>query len=113
MSRIKTEQLKEGMVVVTDVKNMDDMLLIPAGAKLTSRQIGILQSWGVLEIEVKLAEGMGDTDIVSKLAPEALAKLTAETRAIFWRPDDKDPVFAETFKLLVRRRLSRGNSNVP
>ena len=52
MSRIKTEQLKEGMVVVTDVKNMDDMLLIPAGAKLTSRQIGILQSWGVLEIDV-------------------------------------------------------------
>ena len=108
MPRVKTDQLKEGMVVVTDVKNMDDMLLIPAGAKLTVRQIGILQAWGVLEIDVKLVEGMGDTDIVSKLPPEALARITAETRAIFWRPDDNDPVFAEILKLLLRRRVKRG-----
>jgi hypothetical protein len=108
MPRIKTEELKEGMVVITDVKNMDDMLLIPAGAKLTARQIGILQAWGVLEIDVKSDGGLSNTDIVSKLPPETLAKLTAETRGIFWKPDDHDPVFAEILKLLLRRRIKRG-----
>jgi hypothetical protein len=108
MPRIKTEQLKEGMTVVTDVKNMDDMLLIPAGAKLTVRQIGMLQAWGVLEIDVKTSDGAGNTDVVSKLPPETLAKLSADTRAIFWKPDDNDPVFAEIFKLLVQRRIKRG-----
>lgn len=108
MPRIKTEQLKEGMVVITDVKNMDDMLLIPAGAKLTTRQIGILQAWGVLEIDVKSADGAGNTDILSKLPPETLAKLTAETKAIFWRPDDNDQVFAELLRLLLSRRIKRG-----
>jgi hypothetical protein len=108
MPRIKTEQLKEGMVVVADVKNMDDMLLIPAGAKLTARQIGILQAWGVLEIDVKSADGAGNTDIFSKLPPETLAKLTTETKAIFWKWDDNDPVFAELFRLLLVRRIKRG-----
>lgn len=107
MPRIKTELLQEGMIVSSDVKNIDNMLLIPNGCKLTARQIGILQAWGVTEIEVASGGPGEDTDQLTKMAPEALEQLSAEVRAAFWKADDADPVFAEVFKLILRRRANR------
>jgi hypothetical protein len=107
MPRIKTELLQDGMVVSRDVKNIDNMLLIPSGCKLTARQIGILQAWGVTEIDIEAGGPGADTDQLAKLSPEALTALTQELRAMFWKADDNDPVFAEVLKLMLRRRASR------
>jgi len=95
------------MVVSSDVKNLDNMLLIPSGCKLTARQIGILQAWGVPQIDVATTESTEETDQLTKMPPEVLEKLTQEVRATFWKADDADPVFAEVFKLMLRRRASR------
>lgn len=107
MPRIKTELLQEGMIVSSDVKNLDNMLLIPNGCKLTARQIGILQAWGVPDIEVMSTGAAGDTDQLTKMSPEAIEQLSAEVRATFWKTDDADPVFSELFKILLRRRANR------
>lgn len=107
MPRIKTELLQDGMVVASDVKNLDNMLLIPSGCKLTARHIGILQAWGVLEINVEATGEETDTDRFSRLPPEQQEKLQAEVRAQFWKADNADPVFAEIFRLIVRRRANR------
>ncbi len=95
------------MVVSSDVKNLDNMLLIPSGAQLTARQIGILQAWGVPQIDVVSLGAGGDTDRLTKLPPEMVEKLSQELRASFWKPDEADPVFTELFKLLLRRRANR------
>lgn len=92
------------MVVSGDVKNIDNMLLIPSGCKLTARQIGILQAWGVSNIEVVACDGTSDTDVLAKLSPEELEGLSAEVRRTFWKADDSDPVFTELFKLILQRR---------
>lgn len=107
MPRIKTESLQEGMVVSTDVKNIDNMLLIPSGCTLTARQIGILQAWGVTHIEVQSAGETGNTDLLETMHPDALKTMIAEVRASFWKADDADPVFAELFKIILRRRANR------
>jgi hypothetical protein len=107
MPRIKTESLREGMVVASDVKNIDHMLLIPAGCTLTGRQISILQAWGVGEIEVQSSSSVEAADPVAKLPPEVVARLTAEIRGRFFKPDDANPVFAEVFKLMLQRRARK------
>ena len=107
MPRIKTESLQEGMVVSADVKNIDQMLLIPSGCTLTARQIGILQAWGVDNIEVASAGDSGSADMLETMPADALERLTAEVRASFWKADDADPVFAELFKVILRRRANR------
>ena len=107
MPRIKTESLQEGMVVSVDVKNIDNMLLIPSGCTLTVRQIGILQAWGVENIEVKSGGDAEAADKITTMPADALEKLTAEVRATFWKADDADPVFAELFKIILRRRANR------
>lgn len=107
MPRIKTESLQEGMVVSADVKNIDNMLLIPSGATLTARQIGILQAWGVFDIEVKSGGDAGNTDAFDAMPTDSVERLAAEVRAGFWKADDSDPVFAELFKVILRRRANR------
>src|SRR5262245_13721528 len=72
MPRVKTDSLEKGMRVMTDVKNMDEMLLIPAGATLTERQINILQAWGIEEIEVQQSAAAQETDPLARLTPETI-----------------------------------------
>jgi hypothetical protein len=105
MPQVKTESLKEEMVVTRDVKNIDNMLLIPSGTTLTERHINILQAWGVAEIEVKDSPaGDAANDPLAKLSPEELAKLTDEVKARFWKPDETNPIFTEVFNIILRRR---------
>lgn len=104
MVRVKSEELLPGMVVARDVKNMDGMLLAPAGCELSERQIGILQTWGVVELDVEATEEQAKArDPLAQLPPETLAKITADLRARFWKPDDFGPVPAEIFKLMLLR----------
>jgi hypothetical protein len=106
--RIKSEALQPGMVVARDVKNIDGMLLAPSGCQLSERQIGILQAWGITEVEVEAGEEMAKAhDPLAQLPPETLARITAELRARFWKPDEFGPVPAEIFKLMLTRQARR------
>src|SRR3989304_2737295 len=108
MPRIKTESLQPGMIVASDVKNIDTMLLIPAGCALTERQIDILQAWGAGELDVQAYEtGQDSGDPLEKLSPEVVERLSAEVKALFWKPEDGDPVFEEVFKLMRQRRARK------
>lgn len=105
MPKIKLDALQEGMVVAADVKNLDDMLLIPSGCELTARHIRILQTWGVPEVTVESAgEDKGQADPLAKLSPEAAAKLTSETRAVFWKFDESNPAQKELLRLSILRK---------
>ena len=108
MIRVKSEALQSGMVVARDVKNIDGMLLVPSGCELSERQINILQAWGVTEVEVEAGEELARAcDPLAQLPPETLARVTADLRARFWRPDDFGPVPAEIFKLMLLRQARR------
>jgi hypothetical protein len=107
MPRIKTELLKAGMVVANDVKNIDDMLLIPIGCVLSERQINILQAWGVAEIEVQNSDAIADTTPLKRLSPERAEKVAAEIKARFWSADESNPVHREIFNLILNRRAAK------
>lgn len=104
MPKIKTEALLEGLVAAEDVRNMDDMLLFPAGTALTARHIHILQTWGVTEIAV---ESAGDTqeepDPLAKLPPDVAARLTTELKGRFWEYDEGQAPQKEIFRVALRR----------
>ena len=107
MPRIKTEHLLEGMKVVTNVKNIHDMLLIPAGCELSERQIGILQAWGVEEVEVQHSPTTEASDPVARLSAEDRARMEAEIQQRFWEPDAASPVHAELNRLLLERHARK------
>jgi hypothetical protein len=93
------------MVVAADVKNMDNMLLIPAGCAVTEKHINILNAWGVTEVQMEsggAAEVSGD--ILEQLPAETLEQTRRQLSGIFWEPIDKNPVQTETFDLVLRRK---------
>lgn len=98
------------MAVAVDVKNMDGMLLLPRGCELTERHIGILEAWGVTEIEVEACETEATTDPLAQLPPETLAALKAELSALFFQPDESNPGFNTVFQAILRRRVIRGQA---
>ena len=109
MPKIKTDQLKEGMVVKADVKNLDDMLLIPAGCEMTPKHIKILNAWGIGEVSVENpGPSEEEPDALAKLSPEAAAKLEAELKQRFWKFDTNDPIQKEVFRLALQRRARLG-----
>lgn len=111
MPRTKTESLQPGMVVASDVKNIDGMLLIPVGAELSERQIDILQAWGVAEIEVQAgANAEANGDPLAKLPPEVLEKWTAEAKGLFWKLDENSLIEMEVLKLMLHRRVTRAGA---
>jgi hypothetical protein len=96
------------MVVTADVKNMDNMLLIPAGCVLTEKHIDIFNAWGITEVQVESGGNAEDSgDILQQLPPETLEQLRKELAGIFWDPVDKSPVQAEMFDLLLRRKAKQ------
>jgi len=105
MPKVKLEFLQAGMVVTADVKNMDDMLLIPAGCTLTEKHINILQAWGVTDAQVETAGAAEDnSDPLQRLDPGVLAEITAELKEKYWHFDETNEVEVAVFNLVLRRK---------
>jgi hypothetical protein len=102
MPKVKLDAVTEGMTVAADVKNMDDMLLVPAGCVLTARHIKILRTWGISEIQTDGEEQTSTT--LMTIAPEVLHRLEDELLSTFWEFDATSPAQNEIFKLALRRR---------
>jgi hypothetical protein len=108
MPNVKLESLQEGMIVSADVRNLDNMLLVPAGCALSGRQIDILSAWGIAEIQVEACGDSEDlTDPLQQLPPETLERLRGDLAAAFWEPPEEGPVQQEIFKLVLRRRAKQ------
>ena len=105
MPKVKLASVREGLVVTADVKNMDQMLLIPAGCTLTEKHISVLNAWGIAEIQIESGAAVDDPgDILQEVPPELLAQAREELTRLFWDPIDKTPVQAEVFALALRRK---------
>jgi hypothetical protein len=105
MPKVKLDNLNEGMVTAAEIRNSDDMLLIPSGCELTARHIRVLKTWGIPEIQVEACgEAEDPSNPLLKLSPEQVAAIESEMRARFWRFDEANPVQQEILKLTVRRR---------
>ncbi len=102
MAKIKVEHLLPGMVAASDIKNMDGMLLLPAGCELTERHAQILKTWGIAEISV---EGPDDeSEVAGALAAiEVSPDRMAQIRDRFWQFDDQNPMQREILRLIARR----------
>lgn len=106
MPRVKLDNLKEGMIVSSNVMNMDDMLLLPAGAELSARSIKLLRTWGIAELEVEACgESEEVVDPLALVAPDVLRRLDLELRQVFFKLDESVAIHQAIFKLALVRKV--------
>ena len=94
------------MVLAVKVNNLHGHLLLAAGCQLTPRQIGVLQAWGVAEVEVVSSGAVpqpGDEVKDSALSPA----IRLELQKLFRRQDFSYPVIRELFEACATRKARR------
>jgi hypothetical protein len=105
MPEIRLDQRVEGMAAAADINHMDGMLLGPAGGALSRKQMGILRSWGIAQVEVQgQAEREAARNPLQQLSPALAAQLTAELKSCFWHFDETNPMQESVFQFVLRRR---------
>ncbi len=74
MALKKPHQLEPGMILKTDVFNMDGEVLFSKGVALTERQIDILQQWGVPNVEIEGGEEETEKVDLDQFSPEIVER---------------------------------------
>ncbi len=100
MTKVKIENLRAGMILAADIKNMDDVLLAPAGCEVSDRFINIFQTWGINEVQIEGAEDAQEAvEVEVTVTPEILDEMKAQ----FWSLDETNPVHVEILNIMARR----------
>ena len=105
MGLLHINDIKEGMVLAADVMNRHGTILLKAGSALSAKEILILKTWGITEIDV---EGV-DRDKVQQgemesLSPEVLEKIEGELAELFPEIADNQ-IMQELFRITRKFKL--------
>jgi hypothetical protein len=74
MPKKRLNDLEPGMTLAADVANLHGQTLFKAGLRLGSRQIEILQMWGIQSVDIEGEEEREDRLDLSRFAPQTLAR---------------------------------------
>ena len=100
MSKVRTEDLKPGLIVSEDVKSPDGRVILPKGGRIEAFHPMLLKGLGVTEVEAD----SGDDEKLLQAAADY-------TREFFSYANPDSPVLAELFLYatgLVAQRLATG-----
>ena len=111
MGILRTDNLKEGMILADDVKDMKGKLLLAKGQELEAKHIRIFKIWGVTEVNVVGNDGSEEAP-GSDVSPELIEKIKEKTKPLFCHVDIDHPAIEEIFRLsvLFRSRNRRPNA---
>ncbi len=103
MLKISPDQIEEGMLLASDVVDINYRLLIPQGERIEKRHIRILKIWGIPEVEIA---GSEDTMLSTESLPleDAVAEAEKTGKRIFQYVDINHPAIMEIFRLSVKHR---------
>jgi len=107
MINLNIEDIKPGMILAQPVRNHQGVLLLEAGAKVSKKNIRIMKSWGVLEVQIKgrLPPGKSFTEATGTQDDESIEKQLKEK---FCDVLD-DPIMVEIFNA-ARNQLKKDSS---
>jgi len=100
MAIVRTDNIKEDMVLSDEVKDIKGRLLLKKGQKIESNHIRILKMWGITEVSVLGEAGVEDV-VESHIDQELIEKVTSETKQDFIHIDLDHPAAKELFRLAV------------
>lgn len=105
MAVFKLKNLKVGMVIAEDVKDINGRVLLKSGTKIIKENLKILKAWGITEADVRDVKIKNIKNYDTKnLKPEFLAEAEKEVLRIFHYADISHPAISELLNLCILRK---------
>jgi hypothetical protein len=103
MIHLDIEDLKPGMILAHPVRNRQGVLLLEAGARISSKNIRIFKSWGIKEIVIigDRSDSKGAAEEIQIQDKESIKKQLKEKFSDVL----DDPVMVEIFKAACTRLM--------
>jgi hypothetical protein len=110
LGKVVINNLTPGMVIVADVRDRSGRLLLGAGTELDDRNIRILRTWGVIEVEVAGAVKDGTGAIsTNSVDPVRFAAMERKVAPLFSHTDLNHPAVRELLQMRILREA--GNAD--
>lgn len=105
MTIVKLKNLKAGMVLASNIKDLNGSILLKTGSAITEKHIKIFRSWGITEADIKDKTKENTEAIVSQnLNSEILAKAESEVIYLFRHANHSHPVIKELYNLCILKK---------
>lgn len=107
MGCISVHQLKQGMALAEDVRDVNSRLLLPKGGEIQEQHIRMLKMWGIAEVDI-VGDHDGDIGCGSENDPALLKEVAYQLQHHFKFNDLAHPLVKELFTLSVYHRAKEG-----
>jgi len=105
MGTINISDLRAGMVLAAEVRNLNGQVLLGAGTAISAEQVRTLKAWGIMEVDVAGLDRAAVTrEATASLNPQVKAKVKAELDQLFSRTNREHPAMEELHRLAVLRK---------
>ncbi len=112
MGFVSVEELKQGMILNEDVRDINSRLLLSKGQKIAPNHLRILKIWGVAEVNVVGSPECSPT-CVQEVDPEKLQKATAAVHAVLKNLDKENKTIQEIYQSAVSYRYRKNVMDMP
>lgn len=109
MQRVALDQLKEGMFLIEEVRDINGRLLIGGGAEIKPSHISMLKKWGVTEVSIS-GKVDNQEDDKTGIDIEQFKIAAKNIKNIFQHTGLSHPFMKELFRLSVLHRFNADNS---
>jgi hypothetical protein len=108
MAKITLDRLREGMIVATDIRDVNGRVLVSAGEVLTQQRLFNMRACGVQEVEVKVDSlPADDTAVNAAFSASTLERASSDVAEIFRFANTEEPMMQELQRLCVLRRACK------
>lgn len=105
MAIINLDYLRPGMILNSDVKDINGHLLLTSKTEITEKHLHVLRAWGITEVDVKgITKEDVETMITRDIDPVVLERAEDELSRIFRHTDRLHPAMKEIFRFCAIRK---------
>jgi hypothetical protein len=106
MGLVNVSDLKPGMVVLGEVSNKHGNVLLKKGDSLTEKNVVLLKSWGITEIDIATVDSQqSDAEDNAVLSPEDLESIEKEVRGMFSEFQD-NPLMEKLYGIVKKNKIN-------
>jgi HD-like signal output (HDOD) protein len=107
MTAVRTKQLKSGMVLADDVRDIKGRLLLSRGTPVGPDHIRIFKIWGIPQVEIAGASDEEAAAAPTPVDPAWLEAARQEAEPLFILTEREHPAISEIFNQAVQYRAAR------